>query len=145
MAAYVFSLAGAAAVAIAWVLVRRGRASVWGAMATIVGLLGVISLGSERVRLVGGVEVRTAVVVGVVTGVVLYAGTWIFMRLARGWPPLAEHTDELYGHRDDVTLPRALTIAVLVVVPSAPSGPGSPCGPGASSRQSSATPSGRRS
>jgi membrane protease YdiL (CAAX protease family) len=116
-AVLVLSVAGAVAVALAWVVVRRGIASVWGAMGLVVGLLGVISLASEQVRLIDRFDVGASVLIGAVTGVGLYLATWAFMIAAAGWGPLSRHTDELYESRHGVTLARALTIAALVVVP----------------------------
>ncbi|HEX9891063.1 MAG TPA: CPBP family glutamic-type intramembrane protease [Actinomycetota bacterium] len=117
-AALILSAVGAVSIALAWLAIRHNIASVWGAMGLVAGLLGVVSLASERVAFIDRTTVPASAGLGVAAGVILYLATWAFLAVAGGWGPLARHTDELYEHRHGVTLARALAIAVLVVAPA---------------------------
>jgi membrane protease YdiL (CAAX protease family) len=116
-AVLLFSAVGAAGVALAWVAVRTKLASVWGAMGLVLGLLGIVSLASERVHFVDELSPIASALTGLAAGILLYVATWAFFGVAGNWGPLARHTDELYEQRHGVTLARALAVAALIVVP----------------------------
>lgn len=117
LAGLVVSLGGVVAVALAWLLVRKGWAAVWTAMGGVMGVAGVVALASERVRASGKLSVAIALAIGVVAGIALYVATSIFLRATRGWDALNRDSDTLYAQRDDHTLGRTLFIALLIVVP----------------------------
>jgi membrane protease YdiL (CAAX protease family) len=112
------AVGGPLAVAAAWVAVGARKVSVWAAMGILMPVLGGLSLATGWVRSVG--PGRSAVgwaVLGVAAGLALYAATAGFMSLGGRWPPLARHAESLYGERRSISLPGALTVSVLLVVP----------------------------
>ncbi|HEX2031818.1 MAG TPA: CPBP family glutamic-type intramembrane protease [Actinomycetota bacterium] len=111
------AVGGGAAVVAAWAVVRRGRASIWTAMAVATGLAGVLALATGRLRLATGVRPLPAAVAGVVSGVVLYGATAAFMAVAGRWPSLARHAQALYDQRRGLSVPAAVALAALVVAP----------------------------
>lgn len=110
------AVAGPIAVAAAWIVVRAGLASVWTAMGTTLGALGLLSLpaadaaGSDS-------SVPVVLLIGVGAGVLLYAATAAFLAVAIRWPPLARHTQAVYDQRRGLSLGQALVISLLVVAP----------------------------
>ena len=108
---------GPVAVAAAWIAISRG-ASLWVVNGVLFPLLGVASLLTGLVRPAtperGPVE---TLLLGAIAGVVLYLATAAFMAVAGRWPPLARHTDALYGNRGSISLPGALAVSLLLVVP----------------------------
>jgi uncharacterized protein len=110
-------LAGFAATAAAWVLIRTGAVSIWTASASVNGVLALISLLTERVS-AGDIEVWRAVLIGAGVGVVLYLATAGFMGLAGGWPPLRRGTEEVYGNAQGMYTPGVVALAALVVAPA---------------------------
>jgi membrane protease YdiL (CAAX protease family) len=112
------AVGGPLAVAAAWATIAARRLSVWAAMGALMPVLGILSLVTGRVR---GVEAgRSAVgwaVLGMGAGLLLYVATVGFMSVAGRWPPLARHTESLYGERRSISFLGALSVSVLLVVP----------------------------
>jgi uncharacterized protein len=100
-----------------WVLVRRGRFSVWGAMGSVMGALAVVALLVGEVRWAAGLSVLAAGAAGILAGAVLYGATATFMFVAVRWPPLRRQAEGIYELRGGRSLPVALAIAALVVAP----------------------------
>jgi uncharacterized protein len=113
------SLTAAAAlcVASAWLLVRRGRFSIWGAMGSVTGALGVVALLVGRVRGATELPILVAVLVGLLAGAMLYGATAAFMFAAVRWPPLRRQAEGIYELRGGRSLAAALAVAGLVVAP----------------------------
>ncbi|MGH2661307.1 MAG: CPBP family glutamic-type intramembrane protease [Actinomycetota bacterium] len=112
------AVGGPLAVAAAWVTVGARKLSVWAAMGILMPVLGGLSLATGWVTSVGpGRSAAGWAVLGLGAGVALYAATAGFMSLAGRWPPLARHTESLYGERRSISLPGALSVSVLLVVP----------------------------
>ena len=111
------AVAGPIAVAAAWIAIARG-ASLWLVNGTLFPILGVASLLTGLVGVAapdgGPVEMLA---LGSVTGVVLYVATAAFMAVAGRWPPLARHTDAIYGNRGSISLAGALAVSLVLVVP----------------------------
>jgi membrane protease YdiL (CAAX protease family) len=113
------AIGGPVAVALTWVAVRTGRASIWTANTVVLGALGVASVLTGRIRW-GGDETTTGLAwlgIGLAGGVVLYAATRTFMAMAGRWPPLARQTHAIYGNRGSISLPGALLTSGLIVAP----------------------------
>ena len=117
MLSIVLMAGGAVAVAVAWRLVRSGVFSVWIAMATILGLAGLSALVTGQVSLSPRVRWETALVVGLGSGVVLYAATVAFVMLVRRWHVFDRHVGEIYDQRKGLALTTALVVAVGVTAP----------------------------
>jgi uncharacterized protein len=104
-------------VASAWLLVRRGRFSIWGAMGSVTGALGVVALLVGRVRGATELPILVAALVGLLAGAVLYGATAAFMFAAVRWPPLRRQAEGIYELRGGRSLAAALAVAGLVVAP----------------------------
>lgn len=104
-------------VASAWLLVRRGRFSIWGAMGSVTGALGVVALLVGRVRGATELSILAAAVVGLLAGAVLYGATAAFMFAAIRWRPLRPQAEGIYGLRGERSVVVALAVAGLVVAP----------------------------
>jgi membrane protease YdiL (CAAX protease family) len=115
--AIALAVGGPLAVAGAWLLVRRRRATVWTAMGSTAGALGILAVATGEPSAAGELGVGWELVIGVLDGVVLYVATVVFMGVAGRWPPLARHATALYGQRQGVSLGGALTISVLLTAP----------------------------
>ena len=111
------AVAGPVAVAAAWIAISRG-ASLWLVNGILFPILGLASVLTGLVHVAvperGPVEMLA---VGTMTGVVLYIATAAFMAVAGRWPPLARHTDAIYGNRGSISLPGALAVSLVLVVP----------------------------
>jgi membrane protease YdiL (CAAX protease family) len=111
------TVAAVLCVAGAWVLVRRGRFSIWGAMGSVMGALAAAALLVGKVRWATGLSVLAAGAAGVLAGALLYGATAAFMFVAVRWPPLRRQAEAIYELRGGRSLPVALAIAALVVAP----------------------------
>lgn len=110
------AVAGPIGVAAAWIVVRAGMASVWTAMGTTLGILGLLSV--PAVQAVGSeLSVSVALLLGSGAGAVLYGATAMFLAVTIRWPPLARHTQAVYDQRRGLSLAQALAISLLVVAP----------------------------
>jgi membrane protease YdiL (CAAX protease family) len=113
------ALAVAAVVSVpgAWYLVRRGRVAVWGAMGSLMAVLGVIALVVGGVRMSGGMSPLVAAGLGALAGAALYGATAGFMFVAGRWPPLRSQAQAIYDLRGGRSLPAALAVSCLAVAP----------------------------
>lgn len=111
------AVAAPLAVAAAWLFVRRGRTSIWGAMGAAMGILGIAAVATGRPAAATEVAAGVAALVGAGAGVALYAATAGFMAVARTWPPLAHQAASLYAQRGGMSLPASLAVAAAVVAP----------------------------
>ena len=116
-AAGAMALGGGAAVVMAWLLVRSGRASIWTAMGVAAGLAGALAVLTGRVRLATDLRPLWAAALGLGSGLLLYGATAAFMAVAGRWPPLARHARALYDQRQGLPMPVALGLASLLVAP----------------------------
>jgi uncharacterized protein len=113
----VVATVGIIAVTGAWYLVRARSLSVWPTMGITFAAVAVLALFVDGIRLGNELDVVPAVAVGGGSGVVLYALTVAFLRVARGWATLRRHTLTLYEHREGVSLMETLGVGALVVSP----------------------------
>jgi membrane protease YdiL (CAAX protease family) len=111
------ALVGPVAVAGAWLVVRSGRVTVWAAMGTTLGMLGLLSLATGAPPASTELGPWWDLVIGLMAGVALYGATAAFLAVAGGWPLLARHAAELYGRRRGMSLGRALGISVAITAP----------------------------
>ncbi len=100
-----------------WREVRAGRISIWIGMGVTMGALGLFSLFTGRQHLTPKVSIPASVVVGLGSGLVLYAATRVFVAIASAWERFRRQTVAIYGNRDQVSLPVALGVAVGLSVP----------------------------
>jgi membrane protease YdiL (CAAX protease family) len=110
-------LAGFAASAIAWVLIRSGAVSIWTASAAVNGVLALIALLTERVS-AGDLELWPAVIIGAGAGIALYLATAAFMAFAGTWPRLRRGTEEVYGNAEGMSTLGVVALAAIVVAPA---------------------------
>jgi hypothetical protein len=113
----VLACAGGLAAALAWVLVRRGKVSVWSAMGALFVVLGSLSLATGTVVAAGEVSLPTAVAVGAGSGFALYGATMGFVLLGSRWALLRHHAAALYRQGKGVPLGLAVVLAAGVTAP----------------------------
>ncbi|MGH2740730.1 MAG: CPBP family intramembrane glutamic endopeptidase [Actinomycetota bacterium] len=106
--------AGAAAVPVAWLLVRSGRLSIWAAMSSLFAILGVVSLGTERLRAGGDISAPAAAGLGLGAAIVFYAVTVAFVAGAASLPLVGRQTEQLYAARSVLPLSSAVGLTGLV-------------------------------
>jgi membrane protease YdiL (CAAX protease family) len=105
------AVGGPIVVAVAWTIVRVGRASVLATMAACLGSLGILSLLTGEVRAGARPSVPLMVVLGLGAGVVLYLATAVFLSWARRWKMLARHAAALYARRGGLSLATVIVLA----------------------------------
>lgn len=110
-------IAGAVATFVAWRIVVVRHASVWGVMAVVTGVLGVVSLATGRLSIAGHVGGAWAVGVGITSGVLLYLATAVFLIVVRRWPSLDRQVAEIYDLRKGLRLGTALLLVAGVYAP----------------------------
>jgi membrane protease YdiL (CAAX protease family) len=107
---------GAVGVLVAWRLVAAGRATVWTAMASVLGVAGALSLATGRISLSQEMAAGWSALAGVGSGVLLYAGTATFVLAVRRWSVFERHVAEIYDQRRGLALRVALALAALTAV-----------------------------
>ncbi len=112
MLSIILMAVGAAAVVVAWRLVRAGVASIWVAMGTASGVAGLAALATGRIELSPRLQWGAALGVGAGSGVLLYIATVAFVLLVRRWHVFDRHVAEIYDQRKGLSLVAALIIAV---------------------------------
>jgi membrane protease YdiL (CAAX protease family) len=115
--AVALGVAASVALPVAWFLVRLERVSVWSAMGTIMGVLGLLGIAFGRVHASTELDVQAAAGLGAGAGLALYAATAAFMFVAGRWPPLGRQAHRIYELRGGRSLPAALAVACLAVAP----------------------------
>ena len=112
------AVAGPVSVAIAWLVIRSRRYSLWlvnGLLMPVLGglslLTGEVAFSSEKIE--GG----WALLLGIGAGLALYAATAAFMAVAGRWPVLAKHTSSLYENRSDISPAAAVGVSAVLVAP----------------------------
>ena len=109
---------GALAEAIGWRLVATGRAMVWRLMPVIFAVMGVAAVVVRRPVAATEVGDATALAVGLASGLILYAGTRVFVVVADRWEPFRRHVVEKYQEAAEVPLKEALALSLLIMVPA---------------------------
>ncbi|MDP8955817.1 MAG: CPBP family intramembrane metalloprotease [Actinomycetota bacterium] len=117
MLTVVLMVAGAAAVAVGWRLVRSGVASVWVTMGVASGVAGLASLATGDIELSPRVEWTAAAGIGLGSGLLLYAATVAFVVVVRRWQVFDRHVAEIYDQRRGLPLVTALVVAAGVTAP----------------------------
>ena len=110
-------VAGAVGTFIAWRIVVVRHASVWGVMAVVTGALGLLSLATGELTIVGHVGWAWAVGVGVASGLAIYAATAIFVLIVRHWPAMDRRVADVYDLRKGLGLLTALLLVAGVYGP----------------------------
>lgn len=109
---------GTVAEFIGWWRVSSGRADVWKLMPVVLGAMGVAAAIARPPVAAAETGAVTAVVVGLGSGLALYAGTRIFVWLAVRWPPFRADVVEQYEQAGDVSLATSLVLSLVVMVPA---------------------------
>jgi membrane protease YdiL (CAAX protease family) len=108
------AVGGPVLVAVAWIIVRTGRASVWSVTAACIGLLGILSLLTGEVRAGERPSLPVLVVLGLGAGVALYLATAVFLSLVRRWTTLIRHASALYARRGELPVVAGIVLAAGV-------------------------------
>jgi hypothetical protein len=109
---------GAFAEAIGWRLVATRRATVWRLMPVIFLVMGIAAVVVRRPVAATNVANGTALAVGLASGLILYAGTRVFVAIADRWEPFRRHVVETYQEAAEVPLKEALALSLLIMVPA---------------------------
>ena len=110
-------VAGIALEVAAWRVVAAGRASLWGLMVGVFAVLGIVAaivlppVGSGEQALV------PALATGIGSGIALWAATIAFVAFAVRWEPFRRAVAERYARAAEVSLPAAVAISLVIVVP----------------------------
>ncbi|HYJ61890.1 MAG TPA: CPBP family glutamic-type intramembrane protease [Actinomycetota bacterium] len=106
-------VAGVIAHATMWWLVTSGRVSFWRATSVTFLILG---LSAALLRDPGSFDL-TVLATGAVSGVALYAGTWIAVGVLVRSSAFAASVSELYGRSGERSMPLVWVLTVAVAVP----------------------------
>jgi membrane protease YdiL (CAAX protease family) len=109
---------GTAAQLVGWRRAAVGRGNVWSVMPFVLGGMGVAAVLVHRPVAATKVSDGTALGIGVVSGLLLYAGTLAFVRVASMWGPFRRAVMASYEEAGDVSRVKALVLSLLVMVPS---------------------------
>lgn len=109
---------GALAEAIGWRLVATRRAMVWRLMPVIFLVMEIAAVVVRRPVAATEVGDGTAFAVGLASGLILYAGTRVFVMIAGRWEPFRRHVMEKYREAAEVPLKEALALSLLIMVPA---------------------------
>ena len=119
MPAVAVAMLGPLAVAAAWIVIRRGRGSVWTVMVPVLAALGAASIATGVVRVaIDGDDLAPLLLIGAASGLALYLATRLFLAFAAGWEPLRAATEELYGNEATISLGWAAVLGALVGGPA---------------------------
>jgi membrane protease YdiL (CAAX protease family) len=110
----VLAVGGPILVAVAWAMVRAGRASVWPVTTACMGVLGILSLLTGEVRAGERPSLPVLVVLGLGAGLALYLATAVFLSLVRRWTTLTRHASALYARRGELPLVAVIVLAAGV-------------------------------
>jgi membrane protease YdiL (CAAX protease family) len=102
---------------VAWRTVAVGRASVWGLMVGVFAVQGVVAAVAMPPIASGQVSMLTAVAVGSLCGLALWAATLAFVAVAVRWQPFRRAVEDRYARAAEVSLPTAVAISLLIAVP----------------------------
>jgi membrane protease YdiL (CAAX protease family) len=102
---------------VAWRTVAMGRASVWGLMVGVFAVQGVAAAVALPPIASGQEPMFTAVAVGTLCGLVLWAATLVFVAVAVRWQPFRRAVEDRYARAAEVSLPAAVAISLLIAVP----------------------------
>ncbi|MEP6973511.1 MAG: CPBP family glutamic-type intramembrane protease [Actinomycetota bacterium] len=109
---------GALAEVIGWRLVATGRATVWRLMPAVFVGMGVAAVLVRRPVVAVRVDDGVALGGGLASGLILYAGTRVFVAIAGRWEPFHRHVVEKYEEAATVSLRRSLVLSLLIMVPA---------------------------
>jgi membrane protease YdiL (CAAX protease family) len=105
--------AGVLAQATMWWLIASGRVRFWQATSITFLVLGVVA---ALLRDPGPFDL-VALAVGALTGVALYAGTWVAVGVLVRAPSFAASVEQLYGRSGELSAPLVWVLTVAVAVP----------------------------
>jgi membrane protease YdiL (CAAX protease family) len=111
-------IVGMLAEIVGWSRVAAGRADVWRSMPVVLGAMGVAAAIARPPVAAADTSALVAAGVGLASGLALYLGTLVFVRLASGWAPFRRDVEDQYGQAGEVTLARSLVLSLVIMVPS---------------------------
>jgi len=98
----------------AWHLARIGRLDTWMALGWVFVVLGLVCILTGEVELWGSFSPWEAAGAGLLSALVLFAFTRLFLQVARVWSRFAADTDRLYADRGKFPVALAVVIAAVV-------------------------------
>jgi membrane protease YdiL (CAAX protease family) len=111
--------AGAIAELVGWWQVSARRFDVWRLMPVVLGAMGLAAAASRPPVAAADTTTAAALAVGAGSGLALYAGTRLFVRIvAARWPRFRHDVVDQYGQAEEITLATSLALSLAVMVPS---------------------------
>jgi len=98
----------------AWHLARIGRLDTWMALGWVFVILGLACILTGEVEPWGSIRPWEAAGVGLLSALVLFALTRLFLQVVRGWSRFSADTDRLYSDRGKFPVALAVVIAAVV-------------------------------
>lgn len=92
-----------------WAVSSRGR-SIWRVMPPVLIAMGALALIVRPPVLASGVGTGTAALAGVLSGVLLFLATRVFVAIVTRWAWVARGVDAIYGPKQDIRLVGALVL-----------------------------------
>ena len=111
-------IAGAVAEAAGWRTVAIGRRSVWLVMPVVLSAAAIAAVLARRPVWAGDAGVPVGLVVGLGTGIALYAATRAFVWVATWWEPFRLDVVRQYGRAATIPRTQALVRSTVVMVPA---------------------------
>lgn len=109
---------GTVAQIVAWRRVALGRGNVWRVMPAVLAAMAVAAVAVHPPVAAAKVGAARALELGVVSGLVLYAATRVFVRFAARWQPFRRSVVSSYAQAATVPLATSLALSLFVTVPS---------------------------
>ncbi|HEY6566157.1 MAG TPA: CPBP family intramembrane glutamic endopeptidase [Actinomycetota bacterium] len=114
----VVMVVGALAEMSGWWLVASRRRSVWRLMPLVLGVMGIAAVLVRPPVAATRVADLTAALIGVGSGLALFAATRVFVWLASRWDPFRRDVAQKYREAQEVSLGRSLVLSLLIMVPA---------------------------
>ena len=111
-------VAGALAQFFGWKRAAAGRGNVWRVMPVVLAVMAVAAVAVHPPVAAAEVSAARALGLGLVSGLVLYLATRVFVRIAARWQPFRRSVVNSYAEAATVPLRTSLALSLFVVVPS---------------------------
>jgi membrane protease YdiL (CAAX protease family) len=103
---------------IGWWMVSSGRRDVWRLMPVVLGSMGIAAAVVRPPVAAAETSAGVAAVVGLASGIALFAGTRVFVWVAAHWSSFRRDVVQKYQEAAEIPLARALALSLLIMVPA---------------------------
>jgi membrane protease YdiL (CAAX protease family) len=109
---------GTVAEMIGWWMVSSGRRDVWRLMPVVLGGMGIAAAVVRPPVAATETSASVAAVVGLASGIALFAGTRVFVWVAAHWSSFRRDVVQKYQEAAEIPLARSLALSLLIMVPA---------------------------